>query len=455
MDHTQELGTERIGKLFLKYAIPSVIGMLFFSVYIVIDGIFVGQTVGGQALAAINIALPFFSIAMAISIMLSAGATTIVAIELGQGEPEKARKTFSLAFYTLLILSTTVSILTLTFLTPISKALGATPELLPLVTRYLGTLCFFTPIFTTSGLLSSGIRVMGRPGYSMICTITGSIFNIVFDYFMVVKWGMGVEGAALASGVAFGLSFFLGFFPYLKKSCILRFSKCIVDFKKIGKFFYNGSSEALTEVAVAYSTYLFNMVLLSRMGEMGVSAFSIISYVTSLIIAVFLGISTGIAPLISFNYGAQNTDRVISINKLGIKIMALLGVLCTLLLWVFSRPMINLFAPGDTILIDMTVQATQLYSFAFLFNGINILGASYFTALEDAKTSALISFMRGILFITVGIFILPMFIGDSGIWLSIAFSEIITLIFTFILFKRSYNKLYIMKSDISKTLDTF
>lgn len=441
MDHTQQLGTERIGKLFLKYSIPSIIGMLFFSIYIVVDGIFVGQAVGGPALAAINIAMPFFSIAMAISIMLSAGANTIVGIELGQGNHEQARKTFSLAFYTLMILSTSVAVLTLIFLDPICKMLGATPELLPMVRQYLALLCLFTPVFTAGGLLSTGIRTMGKPTYSMVCTITGSVLNIIFDYFFVVVWGMGVAGAALASGLAFAISFFVAFAGYFPKDCILRFTKCKVDFKKIGKFFYNGSSEALTEVAVAYSTYLFNMVLLKNMGEMGVSAFSIITYVTSLVIAVLLGISTGISPITSYNYGAKNIDRVISLNKLGIKVMAILGIICTVGMFIFGEPLIKLFAPNDPELITLTVHATKLYSISFLINGINILGSAYFTALEDAKTSAIISLFRGILFLTVGIFLLPTLIGDAGIWLAVFFSEAITLGYTCYLFKRSYNKL--------------
>ncbi|MGL4738788.1 MAG: MATE family efflux transporter [Cellulosilyticaceae bacterium] len=441
MDHTQQLGTERVGKLFIKYSIPSIIGMLFFSIYIVIDGIFVGQAVGGNGLAAINIAMPFFSIAMAISIMLSAGANTIVGIELGQGNPEKARKTFSLAFYTLMILSTTVSLLTLMFLEPICRLLGSTEDLMPMVSSYLATLCFFTPVFTTGGLLSTGIRTMGKPTYSMVCTIVGSVLNIIFDYYLVIVLGMGVFGAALASGLAFFISFFVGFVAYLSPKSTLHFCKCKVDFKKILKFFYNGSSEALTEVAVAFSTYLFNMVLLARMGEVGVSAFSIISYVTSLVVAVLLGISTGISPITSYNYGANNSERIISLNNLAIKVMAIFGVLCTFIMFVFGQPLIELFAPEDPALIELTVQATKLYSLAFLINGINILGSGYFTALEDAKTSASISFLRGIFFLFVGMVILPPIFGDTGIWLTVFFSELVTLGYTVYLFRRSYKKL--------------
>lgn len=441
MDHTLELGQEKLGKLFIKYSIPSIIGMLFFSIYIVIDGIFVGQVVGANGLAAINIAMPFFSIAMAVSIMVSSGANTIVAIELGQGNIAKARQTFSLAFYTLMILSTTVCILTLIFIEPICKTLGATLELMPMVKRYLAVLCIFTPVFTGSGLLSGGIRSMGKPTYSMVCTVIGSVLNIIFDYLLVVVWGMGVFGAALASGLAFMIAFIVGFVAYLPRKSTLHFTTCKLDFRKIVRFFYNGSSEALTEVAVAFSTYIFNIVLLMRIGEKGVSAFSIISYVTSLIIAVLLGVATGIAPITGYNYGAGHKERVISLNNLALKVMATLGIICTLGMFIFGKPLILLFAPGDPELIEMTVWATKLYSLAFLVNGINILGSAYFTALEDAKTSALISLLRGIILIFIGILILPQFLGDAGIWLTVFFSEMITLLYTRYLFQKSYRHL--------------
>ncbi|MHC1749347.1 MAG: MATE family efflux transporter [Cellulosilyticaceae bacterium] len=441
MDHTLDLGTKSITRLFLEYSIPSVIGMLFFSVYIVIDGIFVGQVVGSSALAAINIAMPFFSIAMAISIMVSSGANTIVGIELGRGETAKARKTFSLAFYTLIILSSTIGLGTLIFLDPIAKLLGATEELLPMVKQYLATLCVFVPVFTSGGLLSAGIRTMGKPNYAMLCSIVGSVLNIILDYIFVIPLGMGVFGAALASGLAFMVAFFVGFIPYLSKSTVLRFTTCKVDFKKIGKFFYNGSSEALTEIAVAFTTYLFNIVLLQRVGEMGVSAFSIISYVTSLVIAVLLGIATGISPIISYNLGARKGDRIIQLNNLAIKVMVILGVLCTLSMLVFGKSLIGLFTANDPALVEMTAWASSLYSLCFLFNGVNVLASAYFTALENAKISALISALRGIVFIVVGIIVLPPILGDAGIWLTVLFSETLTLFWSILLFKKSYRTL--------------
>ncbi|PHV70847.1 MATE family efflux transporter [Sporanaerobium hydrogeniformans] len=441
METTIGLDTQPIGRLFIKYTIPSIIGMLFFSIYIVIDGIFVGRVVGGSGLAAINIAMPFFSIAMAISIMLSAGASTVVGIELGQGKLKEASQSFSLAFYTLMLVSISVGIVTLLFLEPIAIILGATPELLSMVKVYLVILCLSTPVFTGGGLLSSGIRAMGKPNYAMAVMIVGSVLNIVFDYVLVVEWHWGVAGAALASGFAFAISFGVGLVPYFLKGSVLHFTKCKLDFKKVGRFFYNGSSEALTEVAVAFSTYIFNIVLLNHIGEQGVSAFSIISYISSLLIAVLLGIATGMQPIISFNYGAGKGRRIIHLNRLGIKVVAIVGIACTIGMFIYGETLINFFAPNDPELIQMTNEATRLYSLAFLINGINILASAYFTALEEAKLSAIISLLRGIVFVLIGIIFLPPILGNAGIWLTVFFSEVLTLVITLKLIRKSYNEL--------------
>ncbi|MBX7307755.1 MATE family efflux transporter [Clostridium chauvoei] len=438
MNRDLDLGKESIGKLFLKYSIPSVIGTLIFSIYIVIDGIFIGRAVGSSGLAAINIAMPFFSTSFAISLMVSVGGSTITSIELGQGDKEKARNTFSLAFYSLLSISIIASIITILFTKEIAIFLGATGELIKPVCEYLAILALFLPVFTCSGYLASGLRTIGKPNYSMICNIVGSVLNIILDYIMVIELNMGVFGAALASGIAFAVAFIVAILGYFNKNSVLKFVKCKVDLKKVGRFFYNGSSEALAEFAFAFSTYLFNIVLINRLGEMGVSAFSIIQYIASLVVAVFLGISTGISPIISYNYGAKNNKRIGSITKISLVVMTALGIICTTTLFVGGEGLIRLFVDGDEALIETTIGACKIYSTCFLISGINILASAYFTALEDAKTSIIISMLRGIIFISIGIIILSLFLDINGVWLTVTFAELMTVIISYRLMKKSY-----------------
>ncbi|USS01604.1 MATE family efflux transporter [Clostridium septicum] len=438
MSRILDLGKDNIWKLFLKYSIPSVIGTLIFSIYIVIDGIFVGRAVGSSGLAAINIAMPFFSTALAISLMVSVGGNTITSIELGEGDKEKARQTFSLAFYSLLVVSIMASIITLLFTENIAMFLGAKGDLIKPVGEYLVVLAIFMPIFTCSGYLATGLRTIGKPNYSMMCNIVGSVLNIILDYIMVVKLGMGVFGAALASGIAFTFAFIFGLLGYFNKDSVLKLVKCNIDYKKIFRFFYNGSSEALSEFAFAFSTYLFNIVLMGRLGEMGVSAFSIIQYIASLIVAVYLGISTGISPIISYNYGAKEGNRIREVTKISLLVMSFLGIVCTATLFFAGENLIKLFIDGDAKLIEITVWACKIYSTCFLISGINILSSTYFTALEDARTSIIISLLRGIVFITIGIIVLPIFFDINGIWLTVTFAELLTLLVSYKLMKKSY-----------------
>lgn len=432
-----ELGKESIGKLFVKYSIPSVIAMVVFSVYIVVDGIFVGNVIGSKGLSAVNIAMPFFGVAMAIGIMVAIGGGTITSIELGKGDRSAARRTFSLAFYTLIIITLLLSIFTVIFAPTIARILGANEELVPLVVEYLVSLCLFLATFVGSSYLSNGLRVMGKPNHAMLADIISSVLNIVLDYIFIVKFGLGLAGAGFASGIAFTIGFLFALSQYFKKDSILKFCKVKFNFKKIIRIFYNGSSEGITQFAVAFSNYIFNIVLMIRIGEMGVSAFSIILYVASLVTAVFSGICNGISSIISFNYGANYKERINKILKMAIITITILGVFSTVLMIFGGEILISMFTEGDKELIKLTTEATNLYSIAFVFNGLNILASAYFTALEDAKTSAIISVLRGVLLIIAFIIILPMILGDAGIWLTIPASELVTVIIAIKYMKKS------------------
>ena len=282
---------------------------------------------------------------------------------------------------------------------------------------------------------------MGKPNHAMMADIISSVLNIVLDYIFIVKFGLGLAGAGFASGIAFTIGFLFALSQYLKKDSILKFCKVKFDFKKIIRIFYNGSSEGITQFAVAFSNYIFNIVLMIRIGEMGVSAFSIILYVASLVTAVFSGICNGISPIISFNYGANYKERINKILKIAIITITILGVFSTVLMIFGGETLILMFTEGDKELIKLTTEATNLYSIAFVFNGLNILASAYFTALEDAKTSAIISVLRGVLLIIAFIIILPMILGDAGIWLTIPASELVTVIIAIKYMKKSKVKL--------------
>lgn len=430
------LGKHSIPKLFITYAIPSVFAMIVMSIYIVIDGIFVGQVVGPNALAAINIALPIFSVTLALSVMLSTGAFTVVGIQLGEKRLDHANNSFRLGFYGLLIISVVMSIIVILFSTTIAKALGATDVLIDQVKGYMIILAFFSPGFGLSGYLAHGIRTMGYPNYSMICNVIGAVLNIILDYIFIVKLGYGVEGAALASGIAFSIAAIFGCIPFMKKSSPLKFGKCRFHLKTLIRFIYNGASEALAEVGFAFTTFLFNIVIIRQIGESGVTAFSIISYVSSLVVAIYLGISTGIGAIFSYNYGAKRLHRILHLLKLSFVCIAVLGVICTILITMFGKNLIGLFISDSGDILSLTVDAARLYSLSFLVSGINILFSGFFTSIERPRESVIISFSRGVLFISIFVLVLPLIIGTNGIWLSLIFAEVSTLIVGLVLISR-------------------
>ena len=435
------LGKERVGKLFVKFAVPSVIAMMVFSLYIVVDGIFVGNVVGSAGLSAVNLAMPFFGVAMAIGTMVAIGGGTITSIDLGKGDKDEARRSFSLAFYILTAITLSLSIFTILFTPAIARVLGASEDLMPMVVEYLRALCLFLATFVGSSYLSANLRVMGKPNHAMVADVIGAVLNIVLDYIFIVKFGWGLAGAGVASGITFTIGFLFSLTQYLKKDSILKFVKTSFDTKKIVKIFYNGSSEGITQFAVSFSNYIFNIVIMIKIGEMGVSAFSIILYIATLVTAVFSGICNGISPIISFNYGAKNKERIRKILKIAITTISIIGVLSTILMIFGGETLIKMFTEGDKELIQLTSEATKIYSIAFIVNGLNILFSAYFTAIEDAKTSAIISALRGALLIVVFIIILPMLFGDIGIWLTVPFSEIVTVIIATRLIINSNKKL--------------
>ena len=413
------LGKESIGKLFVKYSIPSVIAMIVFSLYIVIDGIFVGNVVGAAGLSAVNLAMPFFGVAMALGTMVAIGGGTITSIDLGRGDKEEARRSFSLAFYILTAITLALSVFTLAFTPTIARILGSSEELMPLVIEYLRSLCLFLATFVGSSYLSANLRVMGKPNHAMVADIIGAALNIVLDYIFIVKFGWGLAGAGVASGLAFTIGFIFSLVQYLRKDSILKFVKTSFDIKKVIKIFYNGSS-------------------------VGVSAFSIILYISSLVTAVFSGICNGISPIISFNHGAKNKDRIQKLMKISVITISIIGVLSTILMAFGGETLIAMFTEGDDSLVSLTVEATRVYSIAFIVNGLNILSSAYFTAIEDAKTSAIISALRGAILIVIFIVLLPMIFGDVGIWLTVPFSEVFTVVVAFRYIRKSNRKLTLM-----------
>lgn len=444
MDQTI-LGTQRLSKLFIKFTIPSIIGMIFIGIQGIIDGLFVGNIIGENALASVNLVQPYMQLIMAYALVISVGAQSIIGISLGKGETEKAQNVFRTALILLTIASVAVTILGLFFSDNIALILGANDALLEGASTYIKTISLFVIFVSAMFLFEMVVRSIGKPTISLISMIVAVLINVVLDYLLIKKFNMGISGAALATGISYSTAFFINIIPFLSKKSSINIYRGKFTKVEIFPMMYNGSSEGVSSISNALSMFLFNTALMKIAGESGIAAFSIINYVAQVGYMILFGIADGIRPIVSYNFGAENNERVQKLLKASVIVNIVIGAIIFIIMAVFSKPLINIFLKDGKNVLEMASTGARIYGLAFLFNGLNILISSYFTAIDDAKSSIIVAASRGLIFILVGIFILPYLFGINGIWGTIVFAEIVTIFICYRLLKK--NKLSSVNSE--------
>lgn len=430
----KKLLSENLFKLIFKYGVPSILTMWIFSLYTIVDGIFIGKFLGAKNLAAVNIVMPYVNFSFAIGIMVAVGSSTMIAIQLGAGEDKKALKSYSTSLQLFMIFSLILSSIGVFFPEKAVQILGANDIILEEATTYLFYLSFFTLFYMLSYGFESFVRIEGSPNYSLLCILGGAIMNIVLDYFLIVILGMGIKGVAIATGAAqMTTALMLGYY-LLFKAKKLKYTFIKFNLKTIGSILYNGSSEFLTEMATGVVIMAFNINIMTIIGSDGISAFSAISYVSTLVTMTMIGFSQGLQPIISFNYGAQANKRVLKLLKIGTFIVFSLGIFFFLLINIFADELVSIFIKENKALFLLTKEAIIYYSFTYILMGINIIISSYFTAIENAFISSILSVLRGLIFINILLLLLPEIFNTKGIWLSAPINEAIMLLISTLLF---------------------
>lgn len=430
----KKLLSENLFKLIFKYGVPSILTMWIFSLYTIVDGIFIGKFLGAKNLAAVNIVMPYVNFSFAIGIMVAVGSSTMIAIQLGAGEDKKALKSYSTSLQLFMIFSLILSSIGVFFPEKAVQILGANDIILEEATTYLFYLSFFTLFYMLSYGFESFVRIEGSPNYSLLCILGGAIMNIVLDYFLIVILGMGIKGAAIATGAAqMTTALMLGYY-LLFKAKKLKYTFIKFNLKTIGSILYNGSSEFLTEMATGVVIMAFNINIMTIIGSDGISAFSVISYVSTLVTMTMIGFSQGLQPIISFNYGAQANKRVLKLLKIGTFIVFSLGIFFFLLINIFADELVSIFIKENKALFLLTKEAIIYYSFTYILMGINIIISSYFTAIENAFISSILSVLRGLIFINILLLLLPEIFNTKGIWLSAPINEAIILLISTLFF---------------------
>lgn len=420
-------------KSLLIFAIPNVIMMVSLSMYIIVDGMFISRLLGTTALSAANMVYPAICFEMALAIMLATGGSAIVARRLGEGDGTRARRDLSFLITAEVVFGIVIAVIGNLFIEQIVRFLGANQVQFDLCVAYARILFTFAPAFFLQTAFQTFFVTAGKPALGLIVTLMAGVANIFLDYMFMASFHMGIMGAAIATGIGYCIPAVVGliFFTTAKNNP-LRFVKPEMDWKVLFEACTNGSSEMVTNLANAATTFLFNYTFLQFYGEDGVAAITIILYFQYIFTALYFGYSNGIAPIVSFKYGCGDRLQLQSIFRNSILFLVVSAIGANVLIRGVVRQVLTIFTTADSNVYRIALNGFSWYSIAFLIMGFGVFASALFTAFSDGKTSAVISFSRTFIFMIGAILILPSFLGEWGVWLAVPLAEGLGLIVTMI-----------------------
>jgi len=409
----------------LKFTMPSIVMMIFTSIYGVVDGFFVSNYAGKTAFTAVNFIFPLLMILGSIGFMFGTGGSALVARTLGEKDTEKANRTFSLLVYVSLALGILVAVAGILLIRPIARLMGAEGEMLDNCVLYGRIILCALPAFVLQMEFQSFFVTAEKPKLGLAVTVASGVTNMVLDGLLVGIFPMGLVGAAIATAMSQVVG---GVVPLIyfgrKNGSLLRLTKTRFDGKALLKTCTNGSSELMSNVSMSLVNMLYNIQLLALAGENGVSAYGTMMYVNMIFLAIFIGYSIGTSPVVGFHLGAENYDELKNLLKKSAVIIGLCSVAMLGLGYVLARPLSLLFVGYDPVLCQLTVHGFYIFAVSFLFVGFAIFFSGFFTALNDGLTSAIISFLRTLVFQIAAVLLLPLVWGIDGIWWSIVVAEL-------------------------------
>ena len=424
-------------KKLLRFVLPSVVMMVFTSIYGVVDGLFVSNFAGKTAFAAINLVMPFVMVLGGIGFMIGAGGTALVSKILGEGDRERANRCFSMMVLLTLILGVLLSVVGVLFMRPVARFLGATDGMMDDCVLYGRIVTGFTVTFMLQNVFQSFLIAAEKPHLGLAATVAAGVTNMALDALFVAGFGWGVAGAAVATGLSQCVG---GLFPLIyflrPNSSLLRLVKTGLDGRVLLKACANGSSELMNNISSSVVGMIYNFQLLRYIGEDGVSAYGVLMYVQFIFVAIDIGYAIGCAPVIGYHYGAGHPSELKNMLRKSTLLMGGTGIVMAVAAAALARPLALLFVGYDPTLCALTQHAFRLFSFAFLLAGFNIFVSSFFTALNNGAVSAAVSFLRTLVFQTASVLLLPELIGVDGIWWAITVAEVfafvISLLFLFV-----------------------
>jgi Na+-driven multidrug efflux pump len=426
--------TGKVVPVFFHYAIPSVIGMLAVTSAGIIDGIFIGNFVGSAALAAVNISMPAWAVFASMVFMLAVGGSVTCGKFLGEGNLPAASAIFSKTLYASFAVAVVISGACLLFLEQVVTLLGANEDLHGLVSDYMRIILFFAPVLIVALTLDYFVRVDGRPFLASAALVFYAVVNIALDWWFIVELGWGIKGAAWATVLAEVSIFFILITHLFSPRCSLKLVAVRRGWGEVLRAAYNGFSEFANELSIGLITLLFNWVMITRLGVEGVAAFTIIGYLLMIGLEVCYGISESLQPTVSKNLGARQAQRVVQFTSAAVASAFAIGLIVSALFLLAPKVLISIFlGPGEDATVEIALAFIALFWPAFLFNGMNITFASFFTAMHKPMQSAVIAVSRSLVLPAIGLLLLPRWLGDAGVFLAIPVAEALTFMVALVL----------------------
>ena len=425
----------------LKFAVPTIAMTVFMSFYTMVDGLFVSNLIGTDALSAINLTAPVIQLVTAISTMLATGGSAVIMKKMGELRSEEAKEDFTFLILVNVLVGIVMCAVGYSVMDYIFAGMNLSADVERYCVEYLSRYLIFTVPILLMNNFTLYMIASGKATLSLICSVTGGVLNMALDYLLIAGFKMGISGAAIATGLGYSVTAVVGLIVFARRSSLVHFKKPAFRFRVVASAAANGCSEMATALVTGIITMMFNWTMLHYVGEDGVAAVTIIMYVLMFASSLFTGYSYGVAPMLSFYYGEQNHEKLHKLVAVSMKVIAFISVLTVAVSFTLTRPLVSVFARPDNPVYDLAVTGNRICTIALFFIGFNIFASGMFTALSNGIVSAVLAFSRSFVFMLVTMIVLPLILGVNGIWLATPVAELMALMLSALMFFR-YRKRY-------------
>ena len=428
-------------KNILKFAIPTIAMTVFMSFYTMVDGLFVSNLIGTNALSAINLTAPIIQLVTAISTMLATGGSAVIMKKMGEQKAEEAKEDFTFLILVNVIVGIVMCTVGYLAMDHIFAGMNLSADVERYCVEYLSRYLIFTVPILLMNNFTLYMIASEKANLSLVCSVTGGVLNMVLDYVFIAGFDMGISGAAIATGLGYSVTAVVGVFVFSRKKSLLHFKKPVFRFKVLANAATNGCSEMATALVTGIITMMFNWTMLHYVGEDGVAAVTIIMYVLMFASSLYTGYSYGVAPMLSYYYGEQNHEKLKKMVAVSMRVIAGISLVTVAASFLLTRPLVSVFARPDNPVYDLAVTGNRICTIALLFIGFNIFASGMFTALSNGIVSAVLAFSRSFVFMLITMIVLPIILGVNGIWLATPAAELMALalsVFMFLKYRKRY-----------------